>query len=233
SRYAQAFTIALITVALVVLFWIGLSYWTLADKVRAHRVLVNGTEPVRRFGLNWMKPRMEKQTAFTDEDISQFHWTNGLPPTEDESTEWLEQRANNWADWRLEGGGYGIDEPISLTLAELKAMPQISYIAIHTCTQGWAATPRWTGVRPTDVVDRLGPRPEGANYVMITSHGLAQKMYDNRPREPFYTTIDLDTVYENETVLCYERNGRPLDDHLGAPLRLRVESHHGYKMVKW
>ena len=68
---------------------------------------------------------------------------------------------------------------------------------------------------------------------MIESHGLAQKMYDNRPREPFYAILPLRDAYEDDTILAYERNGRPLDTHLGAPLRLRVESNHGYKMVKW
>src|SRR5690625_7261237 len=68
---------------------------------------------------------------------------------------------------------------------------------------------------------------------MIESHGLAQEMVDNRPREPFYAVIPLRDVYQDDTILAYARNGRPLDDHLGAPLRLRVESYHGYKMVKW
>ncbi len=99
--------------------------------------------------------------------------------------------------------------------------------------QGWSATSRWGGVRLRDVLDVLGPRPEGANYVMVTSHGLAQEMFDHRPREPFYAVLDLGMVDEDDTILAYERNGRALDIHLGAPLRLRVESQHGYKMVKW
>ena len=38
---------------------------------------------------------------------------------------------------------------------------------------------------------------------------------------------------EDTTIVAYERNGRPLDLYLGAPARLRAESHHGYLMVKW
>ena len=99
--------------------------------------------------------------------------------------------------------------------------------------QGWTATSKWAGVRLKDVLELLGPRPGNANYVLIESHGLAQVMYDNRPREPFYAVIPLADIDEEGTILAYERNGEPLEDHLGAPLRLRVESNHGYKMVKW
>lgn len=35
--------------------------------------------------------------------------------------------------------------------------------------------------------------------------------------------LDLDTVAEDDTILAYERNDHPLEVHLGAPLRLRVE----------
>ena len=99
--------------------------------------------------------------------------------------------------------------------------------------QGWTATAKWCGVRLRDVLDLLGPQPENANYAMITSYGLTQEMYDHRPREPFYSVLDLDMIADDDTILAYERNNHPLDIHLGAPLRLRVESNHGYKMVKW
>ncbi|MCQ9347946.1 molybdopterin-dependent oxidoreductase [Corynebacterium phoceense] len=34
-------------------------------------------------------------------------------------------------------------------------------------------------------------------------------------------------------MLAIARNGHPVDIHLGAPVRARVESNHGYKAVKW
>ena len=233
ARHAQAFTIALATVVVVVGLWIGLSYLTLADRVRSQRVLVTLTEPIRRIGLNWMKPRMGRQSAYTDKHISEFHWTNGLPPTADESTEWLAHKEQDFRDWRLELGGELSGRTVQLSLEDLRELPRTEYIAVHSCMQGWTATSRWSGVRLSDVLDVLGPRPDGANYVMITSHGLAQEMFDHRKREPFYTVLSMDMVEEENTILAYERNGEPLQIHLGAPLRLRVESSHGYKMVKW
>ncbi|MBF0722058.1 molybdopterin-dependent oxidoreductase [Sanguibacter inulinus] len=233
ARYAQAFTIAILTIVVVFAFWIGLSYASLLDRPRTQKILVALTEPARRFGLGWMRPRMQDQTVYTEKDLSEFHWTNGLPPTQDESPEWLALRDGGWSDWRLEIGSTLDGSSVTVSLDDLKALPKTEYIAVHTCMQGWSATSRWTGVRLAEVLDLLGPRPEGARYVMITSHGLAQEMWDHRPREPFYTVLDLKMVAEADTILAYERNDRPLDIHLGAPLRLRVESNHGYKMVKW
>jgi DMSO/TMAO reductase YedYZ molybdopterin-dependent catalytic subunit len=37
----------------------------------------------------------------------------------------------------------------------------------------------------------------------------------------------------HQTILAYEFNGRPLPVPHGAPLRLRVETQLGFKMVKW
>lgn len=233
ARYAQAFTIAIATIVVVIALWIGLSYLTLANRPRAQQVLVTLTEPIRKVALNWMKPRMSRQTTYTEKDISEFHWTNGLPPTADESPAWLESKANDFRDWQLELGGELNGEVLKLGLDDLKNLPKTEYIAVHTCMQGWSATAKWGGVKLKEVLAVLGPRPEGANYVMVTSHGLAQEMVDHRPREPFYAVLDIGMVEEDDTILAYERNGHPLDIHLGAPLRLRVESNHGYKMVKW
>lgn len=233
ARYAQAFVIIIAVIVAVVLFWIALSYWTLADRPRAHRFLVGFTEMGRRIFLNWMRPRNRSQRAYTDADISEFHWTNGLPPTDDESAEWIAARDNGWEGYTVTIGDDLSDRSRVLTLDDLRQLPQTSYIATHTCMQGWSATSRWTGARLTDVLALLGDRPEGANYVLIDSYGLAQKMIDDRPREPFYAVIDLETVGEEDTILAYERNGEPIPEHLGAPARVRVESNHGYKHVKW
>lgn len=230
---AQGLVIMIATIVAVVVFWIALSYWTLANRVRAHRFLSWFTEIGRRIFLNWMKPRLGEQRAYTDKDISEFHWTNGLPPTEEESPEWVEYRDNDWEGYTITIGDDLGGESKVLTLGDIRALPQTSYIGIHTCMQGWSATSRWSGPRLKDLMGLLGSRPEGANYLMIESYGLAQKMIDNRPREPFYAVLDLDTVAEDQTILAIERNGKPIDLYLGAPARVRAESHHGYKMVKW
>lgn len=233
ARAAQAIIILIATTVVVIVFWIALSYWTLADRVRAHRFLTGFTEIGRRIFLNRLRPLGAKKKAYTDADISKFHWTNGLPPTEEESQAWVNARGDGWKSLTITIRDDINDVEKQLTIDDLKKLPQHSYVATHTCMQGWSATSRWTGVRLTDLMNELGPRPEGARYLMAESFGLAQKMYDNRPREPFYAVIDLDTMAEEESILAYERNGHEIEEYLGAPARMRVESNHGYKHVKW
>ena len=233
ARAAQALVILIATIVAVVVFWIALSYWSLADRVRAQKFTAGFTEIGRKIFLNGLRPLGAKKKAYTDADISEFHWTNGLPPTEEESPEWVAARDNDWEGLTITVRDDINDVEKQLTLEDIKKLPRHSYVATHTCMQGWSATSRWTGVRLTDLMAVLGPRPEGARYLMAESYGLAQKMYDNRPREPFYAAIDLDTMAEEESILAYERNSHPVDLHLGGPARLRVESNHGYKHVKW
>jgi DMSO/TMAO reductase YedYZ molybdopterin-dependent catalytic subunit len=233
ARAAQALVVVVAVIVAVVCFWIFLSYWSLADRVRAHRVVAGFTELGRTLFLNRLRPVVATNSVYTDADISEFHWTNGLPPTNDESPQWVRARDNGW-----EGLTITVRDDINgvekqLTVDDLRKLPRHSYIATHTCMQGWSATSRWTGVRLTDLMAVLGPRPDGARYLLAESYGLAQKMYDSRPREPFYSAIDLDTMAEDGSILAYERNGHPLENHLGGPARVRIESNHGYKQVKW
>jgi DMSO/TMAO reductase YedYZ molybdopterin-dependent catalytic subunit len=83
-----------------------------------------------------------------------------------------------------------------------------------------------------DVLAQVEPL-EGANYVMVESFGTAQHMHDGRPVEPYYTVLTESMSMEDETILAWAMNGSSLPDMYGAPLRLRTESMHGYKMVKW
>ena len=103
---------------------------------------------------------------------------------------------------------------------------------MHTCVQGWTGIAKWGGVKLSDVLALVEPK-ENANYLMLTSYGTAQTMYDGRPLEPYYTCLPKELVYEDETILALDMNDGPLPLTFGAPLRLRVESILGYKMVKY
>ena len=50
---------------------------------------------------------------------------------------------------------------------------------------------------------------------------------------PFYEALDLRLAMHPQTLLAYEMNNVPLTAPHGAPLRLRVETLLGFKMVKW
>jgi Oxidoreductase molybdopterin binding domain/Sodium/hydrogen exchanger family len=67
----------------------------------------------------------------------------------------------------------------------------------------------------------------------VASWGLAQYAYGGKPLEPFYEVIDPILARHQQTILAYEFNDAPLPLRHGAPLRLRVETQLGYKMVKY
>jgi len=46
--------------------------------------------------------------------------------------------ANRFADWRLAVGGL-VERPLTLSLADLRALPNRSQITRHDCGEGWSA----------------------------------------------------------------------------------------------
>lgn len=126
-----------------------------------------------------------------------------------------------------------VSRPTSLSLAELQALPSQSQITMHTCMQGWTGIAKWTGVRVSDLLAQAGQIDPEGQWVMFESFGKAQHMHDGRPVEPYYTCLPLSLALEEDTILAWGRNDAPLSPMFGAPLRLRCESGHGYKMVKW
>jgi sulfoxide reductase catalytic subunit YedY len=55
---------------------------------------------------------------------------------------------------------------------------------------------------------------------------------DQHGRE-YYGSLDIEEANHSQTILAYEMNEMPLPLSHGAPLRLRVETKLGFKMVKW
>ncbi len=227
----QAVTRVIIGVVVVVALWLAASYVSLIDVRKSQRVLYGLQAPVKKLILNPMTSRQRARRVFTEDDISPFHWVNTRPPDLSQSPEWLALRDNGFRDYRLEVGGL-VREPRSFSLEELKAIAAQDQITMHTCMQGWTGIAKWSGIPLREVLAQVEP-VEGAEYVMIESFGTAQHMHDGRPVEPYYTVLTKAMAMEDETILAWGMNGAPLPEMYGAPLRLRTESMHGYKMVKW
>src|SRR5205807_2851776 len=100
------------------------------------------------------------------------------------------------------------------------------------CVQGWSGVAKWTGFPLSAILQQCQLVPQ-ARYVLFVSYGLDQFMGDHQPRRPFYEVIDLELARHPQTMLAYELNDEPLPLVHGAPLRLRVETQLGYKMVKY
>ena len=137
-----------------------------------------------------------------------------------------------------------VKTPLSLSLADLKAMEPVEVVAVNQCSgnsagssnQGWAAVSRemgrWAmragkGVRLKDVLDKAGVA-EGAKQVMCD--GLDKPVVPATP--DFIKSLEIDHARDGEIVLAYEMNGEELPMLNGFPLRLVVPRYYGTYWVK-
>jgi DMSO/TMAO reductase YedYZ molybdopterin-dependent catalytic subunit len=164
---------------------------------------------------------------FTEADIRQPQRPNGSTAPDDEAYKALLSR--NFTDWRLEIGGL-VEKPLSLSLAELQAMPSRTQITRHDCVEGWSCIAKWTGVPLALILDEAKPKPQ-ARYVVF--HCLDTIDRDLNGDIKYYGSIDLIDAHHPQTILAYGLNGKALPVENGAPLRARVERQLGYKMPKY
>lgn len=173
----------------------------------------------------WLAP-LSRRTVSRQElpasAISPELLVNGEPPT---SAEYLALLWRDFAGYTLRVGGL-VEQPLDCSLAEIAALPCQTQITRHNCIQGWTGIAAWTGVRVSDLLARVQPKPE-ARYVVFWSYSC------DHSGQPFYETLSLEQARHPQTVLAYAMNGHPLPMEHGAPLRLRVETQLGFKMVKW
>jgi len=151
------------------------------------------------------------------------------------------------ATWRLEIGGRA-GRPLSLSLAELRAMPSRTAIVTLECAgngrsrlappvpgeqwaQGAVGTAAWTGVPLTDVLDLAAPRP-GAREVVFRGADSGPAEGRDGPVH-FERSLPLRHLGSAGALLAYAMNGQQLPKRHGYPLRLIVPGWYGVASVKW
>ena len=132
--------------------------------------------------------------------------------------------ATRFAEWKLEVGGL-VAHPLSLSLAQLRAMPARTQITRHDCVEGWSAIGQWHGPMLGTLLHAATPT-SAARYIVFTCA-------DQYGGQPYYESIDLIDAYHPQTILAWAMNDQPLSVAHGAPIRLRVERKLGYKHAKY
>jgi DMSO/TMAO reductase YedYZ molybdopterin-dependent catalytic subunit len=123
--------------------------------------------------------------------------------------------------WRLQVNT-GKSTGLSLTLNDIKALPRVTEIVKFYCIEGWSTVVEWTGARFSDFTQKY--YPPGTR--------LPQYVYMETPDSTYYVGLDSKSAMHPQTLLCYERNGQPLEDEHGAPLRLVMPVKYGIKNIK-
>ena len=170
--------------------------------------------------------RVSMAQEFSEADLSPTFRGNGSTNPDDAA--YRAMAAEGFANWTLKVDGL-VEQPASLTLAQLRALPSRTQITRHDCVEGWSAIGKWTGVPLAHVLALAKPKAE-ARYVMFH---CADTYGKGNSKTLYYESIDMIDAYHAQTILAYGLNGQPLPVTNGAPLRLRVERQLGYKHAKF
>ena len=166
---------------------------------------------------------------YTVADISVRFKANGSQDPYNLPPEYMDLAQDGYAGWRLQVGGL-VTNPMSFSLADLRALNARTQITRHDCVEGWSAIGSWSGPPLSAVLERVGLRPE-ARFIVF--HCADEVLRYIEGQDTYSESIDLIDAFHPQTILAYEMNGAPLTLGHGAPLRLRVERQLGYKMAKF
>ena len=168
--------------------------------------------------------RKSMAQEFSESDLSPQFRSNGTDTPE--SPQYRVLAARDFADYRLQVEGL-VEQPIALSLAQLRELPSRTQITRHDCVEGWSAIGKWKGVQLSHLLERARPRAE-ARYVVFR---CADPMEEDGTK--YYESIDMEDAYHPQTILAYELNDKLLPIANGAPIRVRIERQLGYKMAKY
>ena len=109
----------------------------------------------------------------------------------------------------------------SLSLTDLRALPQSESVLPISCVEGWSTSAHWRGVRVRDVAELVGARGRDL-VVQSLQHGA-------------YGTTLLQASYAEDplTLLALELNGEVLHVDHGYPVRLIAPARPGVLQTKW
>ncbi|WP_069767863.1 molybdopterin-dependent oxidoreductase [Streptomyces sp. LUP30] len=114
-------------------------------------------------------------------------------------------------------------QPYTLTLDELRALPQHEVELPIACVEGWSKSARWGGVRVVDLLERAGaPAHARVRVVSLQLRGgyRVSEMGHEHARDPL-------------TLLALRLNGEALDPDHGYPARLIAPNRPGVLQTKW
>lgn len=122
--------------------------------------------------------------------------------------------------WRLELKGAALGSPVSLTYAELAAMPTVKKKVLLICSGFFADYVEWEGVPVSALLEKAKARSDYVDVVFSSYDG-----YTGR--------FDRGEVESREPFLALRVNGETLPTAHGFPVRLVAEDIYGSRWVKW
>lgn len=111
-----------------------------------------------------------------------------------------------------------VENPLTLALDDVAALPQRSLEALLDCTGGWYTTQVWHGVSVGDLLAAARPTADATMVSFVSTTGYRWSL----------------PLAEAQAALLAQRVGDNLLDHgRGWPLRLVAPGRRGFQWVKW
>jgi DMSO/TMAO reductase YedYZ molybdopterin-dependent catalytic subunit len=124
------------------------------------------------------------------------------------------------AAWDLRVFGE-VESPVTLSWEDFKALPASEVtVDIHCVTRWSRFDTSFKGVHWRDLAELVRPKPTARFVVAHAEHG-------------FTTNVPLEAIEDENALLAYEADGKPLTPDHGWPLRLMVPTRYFWKSAKW
>jgi DMSO/TMAO reductase YedYZ molybdopterin-dependent catalytic subunit len=167
------------------------------------RVFLSGAAGVAGFGQTRRELLLPSDTP--DELGFRLMWYNPVP-------------ALDRAAYRLSIGGL-VEKPQSLTVDQLRRLPQEKQNARMKCVQCWSSRAEWGGFRLGHLLESAKPK-KNARAIRFD---CADKWFE-------YFSIE--QALSPRFMMALDMVGKPLTDSHGGPLRLLDPARYGYKSAK-
>ena len=148
-----------------------------------------------------------------------------LPPGQYLTEKWPVLHAGDVPDvdlatWDFKVWGE-VEEPLTLTFDELKALPATDVTSDIHCVTRWSRfDARFRGVHWRELARLVQPRPESRFVVAQAEQG-------------FTSNVPLAALEDGDALIAWAADGEPLTHDHGYPLRLLVPSKYFWKSAKW
>ena len=126
----------------------------------------------------------------------------------------------NPATWSLRVFGE-VEREMSWTWQEFTALPTVTQTVDIHCVTRWSKFDTvWEGVRFSEFIKLFGVKPT-AKYVIAHCDG------------GYTTNTPLEIMLDDDVMLAYKFDGKPLEPDHGYPLRTLVPKRYFWKSAKW
>jgi len=224
SNRTLALAIGLLGLFLILVFHVVITWFSLRYRRRTQRMLGVVVNPFERV----LSRTFTSRERFSRKHISPYFRVNGYPPV---GSDYQALVAGQFTDYRLAVGGL-VEHPVSLSLSDLRGLGESEQITKHNCIQGWTATAEWGGVPLARILELVQPTPEAKHVVFYAFDDKGETQGEGKYGF-YYGTVPIYLATHPQALLAMEMNGAPLPIEHGAPIRVRIETQLGFKMVKW